>query len=71
VTGIARSTIHETISDLNFCKVSAHWVPKMLTEGHKGKRMDASPENVCHYQDGGELFVESTKHGKMKHWFTS
>jgi hypothetical protein len=24
VTGIAKSTVHEIISDINFCKVSAH-----------------------------------------------
>jgi hypothetical protein len=37
VTGIAKGTVHEIISDLNFHKVSACWVPKMLTEEHKSK----------------------------------
>jgi hypothetical protein len=31
----------------------------MLTEEHKSKSMAASPENLCHYQDKGELFMES------------
>jgi hypothetical protein len=38
VTGILKSTVHEIISDLNFCKVSACWVLKMLTEEYKRKR---------------------------------
>jgi hypothetical protein len=58
VTGIAKSTVHDIISDLNFCKMSVHWVPKILTEEHKSKRMAASLENLCCYQDG-ELFMES------------
>jgi hypothetical protein len=41
VTGISKSTVHEIITDLNFCKVSARWVLKMLTKEHKSKRMDA------------------------------
>jgi hypothetical protein len=47
VTGIAKSAVHEIISDLNFLKMSARWVPKMLTEEHKSERMAASLENLC------------------------
>jgi hypothetical protein len=32
---------------------------KMLIKEHKSKRMAASFENLCRYQDEGELFVES------------
>jgi hypothetical protein len=59
VTGFAKSTVHEIISDLNFYKVSVHWVTKMFTKEHKSKRMAASLENLCHYQDEEESFVES------------
>jgi hypothetical protein len=71
VTGIAKSTVHEIIPDLNFRKLSAHWVPKMLTEKHKckckcqkkkkkkKKKKAASLENLCSYQDEGEFFAES------------
>jgi hypothetical protein len=38
--------------------IPAHWVPNMLTNEHKCKRMAASLENVSHYQIEGELFVE-------------
>jgi transposase len=58
MTGIAKSTVHEIISDLNFGKVSARLVLKMLTEEHKSKRMAASLENLCCYQDG-ESFMKS------------
>jgi aspartyl/asparaginyl-tRNA synthetase len=34
VTDIAKSTVHEVISDLNFCKLTA---PKMITEDHEIK----------------------------------
>jgi hypothetical protein len=56
--GIAKSAIYEIVSDFNFCRVSAHWVPKMLTEEHKSKRMAALLENLC-CQDEGESFMES------------
>jgi hypothetical protein len=59
VIRIAKSTVHEIISDLNFCKVSTCWVPKMLIKEHKSKRMAALLENLCCYQDEGESFVES------------
>jgi ribosomal protein L13 len=59
VTGIAKGTGHEVISDLNFRKVSARWVRKMLTKEHKSKRLATSLENLCRYQDKGELFMEN------------
>jgi hypothetical protein len=43
MAGIAKNTVHEIISDLNFCKVSAHW----LTKEHESKRMATLLENLC------------------------
>jgi predicted transcriptional regulator len=51
VTGIAKSTVREIISDLNSHKMSALWVPKMLTKEHKSRRTAASIENLYHYQE--------------------
>jgi hypothetical protein len=48
--------------------VTAHWVPKMLTEEHESKRMAISLENPCCCQDEGELFME-TSLWDMKHKF--
>jgi histone-lysine N-methyltransferase SETMAR len=59
VTGIAKNTVHEIISDLNFRKVSARWVPKMITKEHKSRRRAALLEHLCRYQDEGESFLES------------
>jgi DNA-binding Xre family transcriptional regulator len=64
VTGIAKSSVHEIVSELNFHKVSAHWVLKMLTKEHKSKRMAGSLESLCRYLDEGESLWE------MKHGFT-
>jgi hypothetical protein len=54
-----RKALHEIIVDLNVHKVSARTALKMLTEEHKSKRMAASLENPCCYEDEGESFIES------------
>jgi hypothetical protein len=59
VTGIAKSTVHEINSDINFNKASARRVPKIPIEEHKSKRTAASLQNLWHYQDEQESFVES------------
>jgi hypothetical protein len=45
----------------------ARWIPKMLTEEHRSKRMAALLEKFCPYSYEGEAFVESivteTTHG--------
>jgi hypothetical protein len=46
---MTKGTVHEIISDLNFCEVSARWVPKILTEEHKSKIMAVSLENLSRY----------------------
>jgi hypothetical protein len=57
VTGIAKSTVHGIISDLNFRKMPARWIPEIPTEKqHSSKRMAV---RLCLYQDEGESFVES------------
>jgi hypothetical protein len=44
VTGISKWTVHEMMSVLNLCKISAHWVLKMLTEEHKSKECPSGTE---------------------------
>jgi hypothetical protein len=39
VTVITKCIIHKIVSDLNFCKASACWIPEMPTEEHKNKIM--------------------------------
>jgi hypothetical protein len=67
VTGITKRTIHENILDLNMHTVSACWVLKKLNKEHKSKRMVALLENLCHYEDKRESFVESILMGN-KTW---
>jgi hypothetical protein len=56
---VEKGTVHEIISDLNFREMSVRWFPKVLTEDDKSKRITASRENRCRYQDEGESFVEN------------
>lgn len=59
MTGISKSIVHEIIANLNFRKVSFHWVPKTLTEEHINRRMAASIDNVYRYHEEAEDFVQS------------
>jgi hypothetical protein len=40
---ISRSLLHEIVTEhLQYHKLCARWVPRMLTDDHKSKRMDAA-----------------------------
>ncbi|GFO28103.1 histone-lysine N-methyltransferase SETMAR [Plakobranchus ocellatus] len=54
---IPKSTVHEIVHDtLGYRKVSARWVPKMLTEDHKLKRVEISQRLLqrCQQDNGYE-----------------
>ncbi|GFS14846.1 histone-lysine N-methyltransferase SETMAR [Elysia marginata] len=54
---IPRSTVHEIVHDtLGYLKVSARWVPKMLTEDHKLQRVKISRRLMmrCQQDNGDE-----------------
>ncbi|GFN99585.1 histone-lysine N-methyltransferase SETMAR [Plakobranchus ocellatus] len=54
---IPKSTVHEIVHDtLRYRKVSARWVPKMLTEDHKLQRVEISQRLLqrCHQDNGDE-----------------
>ncbi|UYV65927.1 hypothetical protein LAZ67_3005901, partial [Cordylochernes scorpioides] len=55
---IGRSSIGTIMSDvLNFCKVCARWVPRLLWENHKQQRMEAARAFLeMHRRDGDQLF---------------
>ncbi|PSN30866.1 hypothetical protein C0J52_26255 [Blattella germanica] len=44
--------------NLKFRKVSARWVPKNLTDDHKGHRMMASLDHLTRYTAQGHDFLE-------------
>ncbi|KAJ9598528.1 hypothetical protein L9F63_010785, partial [Diploptera punctata] len=45
-------------ANLKFRKVSARWVPKNLTDDHKGQRMMASLDHLTRYTAQGHDFLE-------------
>ncbi|GFO27729.1 histone-lysine N-methyltransferase SETMAR [Plakobranchus ocellatus] len=54
---IPESTVHEIVHDtLRYWKVSARWVPKMLTEDHKLQRVEISKRLLqrCQQDNGDE-----------------
>ncbi|GFO28094.1 histone-lysine N-methyltransferase SETMAR [Plakobranchus ocellatus] len=54
---IPKSTVHEIVHDtLGYRKVSARWVPKMLTEDHKLQRFEISQRLLqrCQQDNGDE-----------------
>ncbi|UYV64874.1 hypothetical protein LAZ67_3002223 [Cordylochernes scorpioides] len=55
---IGRSSIGKIMSDiLNFRKVCARWVPRLLLENHKQQRMEAARAFLeMHQRDGDQLF---------------
>ncbi|GFT77149.1 histone-lysine N-methyltransferase SETMAR [Trichonephila clavipes] len=55
---ISRSLMHEIVTDkLKFHKLCARWVPKILTDSHKTKRMGCALEFLTRYHEGGVDFL--------------
>lgn len=55
---IATTTVHKILHDeLNMSKLSARWVPRMLTPTHKRMRRDISAENLELMQADREEFI--------------
>ena len=49
--GISKSAVHRILSQLNFRKVSARWVPKELTDDHKLQRQQMSQNLLQRFND--------------------
>ncbi|KFM58918.1 Histone-lysine N-methyltransferase SETMAR, partial [Stegodyphus mimosarum] len=55
---ISRTVLFEIVSDrLNYRKLCSRWVPKMLTDVHKTKRLGSSLTFLTRYSDEGENFL--------------
>jgi hypothetical protein len=54
---VSRTTIHEAMTEeLGYRKLCARWVPKMLSDNHKTKRMGSTLKFLTHYaQEGDEI----------------
>ncbi|GFX27903.1 mariner Mos1 transposase [Trichonephila clavipes] len=56
--------MHEIVTDkLKFHKLCARWVPKILTESHKTKRMGCALEFLTRYHEGGVDFLSQIATG--------
>ncbi|KFM64801.1 Histone-lysine N-methyltransferase SETMAR, partial [Stegodyphus mimosarum] len=55
---ISRAVLFEIVSDrLNYRKLCSRWVPKMLTDVHKTKRLGSALTFLTRYSDEGENFL--------------
>jgi transposase len=63
---VSKTTIHEAVTEkLGYRELCARWVPKMLTDDHKTKRMGSVLKFLTRYaQDGDDfhLFLHLKKH---------
>ena len=57
---VFETTIHEAVTEkLGYRKLCARWVPKMLTEDHKTKRMGFALHFLTRYAQEGDDFLDS------------
>lgn len=55
---ISRTVLYETVSRrLGYRKLCSRWVPKMLTDVHKTKRLGSALTFLTRYSDEGEAFL--------------
>ncbi|GFT39826.1 histone-lysine N-methyltransferase SETMAR [Trichonephila clavipes] len=56
---VDRTTLHKVVSEkLKFRKLCARWVPRLLTEEHKLKRMACALDFLDRYHKEGDQFLE-------------
>jgi hypothetical protein len=60
VPEVSKTTIHEaTTEKLKYRKLCACWVPKMLMDDHKTKRIGSTLKFLMCYAQEGDEFLES------------
>ena len=68
---VSKATIHEAATEkLGHRKLCARWVPKMLTDDHKTKRVGFALKFLTRYAQEGDEFLDSIVTGDEK-WFFS
>lgn len=56
---VSIGTVHKILhDDLGYSKVSCRWVPKMLTDENKAKRLEISKKNLERFQREGDSFLD-------------
>ena len=57
---VSKTTLHEAVTEkLGYRKLCARWVPKMLTDDHKTKRMGSALKFLTRYPQEGDEFLDS------------
>jgi histone-lysine N-methyltransferase SETMAR len=57
---VSKTTIHEAVTEeLGYRKLRARWVPKMLTDNRKTKRMGSALKFLTRYTQEGDKFLDS------------
>jgi hypothetical protein len=57
---VSKTTVHEAMTEkLGYRKLCAHWVPKMLMDDHRMKRMGFTLKFLMHYTQEGDEFLDS------------
>ena len=57
---VSKTTVDDAVTEkLGYRKLCAHWVPKMLTDDHKTKRMGSALKFLTRYALEGDEFLES------------
>ncbi|GFW85624.1 uncharacterized protein TNCV_852751 [Trichonephila clavipes] len=52
---VSMTTLYEVVTvKLGYRKLCAHWVPKMLTEEHKKKRIGSALDFLTRYAEAGD-----------------
>jgi len=56
---VSKATIHEAATEkCVYRKLCARWVPKMLTDDHKTKRMGSALKFLTRYAQEGDVFLD-------------
>jgi histone-lysine N-methyltransferase SETMAR len=64
---VSKLLVHEIVKEkLDYCKLCARWVPKMLTENHKKNQMGAALTFLTCYSEKGDEFLGSI--GRDETW---
>ena len=57
---VPKTPIHEGVTEkLGYRKLCARWVPKILTDDHKTKRMGSALKFLTRYAQEGDKFLNS------------
>jgi hypothetical protein len=70
VPEVSKTTIREAVTEkLGYRKMWERWMPKMLTDDHKTKRMGSALKFLTRYAHEGDEFLDSIVTGEQNMGF--